>query len=134
VTEVVPATDGRTAVDAALAPAALGPYSHAIATGGLVFCSGQLPIDPSTGAIVGDGAGEQTEQCLRNLEAICEQAGTSLSRSARLTLFLADLADFEEVNAVYAGFFDGSPPARVAVQAAALVGGARIEIDAIAVL
>jgi 2-iminobutanoate/2-iminopropanoate deaminase len=134
VTDVVPVTASRSVVDAARAPDALGPYSHAIAARGFVFCSGQLPIDPSTGAIVGDGAGEQAEQCLSNLEAICAQAGTSLVNAARLTLFLTDLADFEEVNAVYAGFFDGSPPARVAVQAAALVGGARVEIDAIVVV
>jgi 2-iminobutanoate/2-iminopropanoate deaminase len=129
---MLPINAERLAVHAPLAPAALGPYSHAVMTNGLLFCSGQLPLEPSTGTLVGNGAAEQTAQCLRNLEAICAQAGTSLSRSVRLTLFLTDLADFEDVNKAYATFFEGSPPARVAVQVAALAGGALIEIDAIA--
>ena len=133
-TEMDPVTEARVPVSAALAPVALGPYSQAVKASGLLFCSGQLPVDPSTSTLVGGGAGDQTAQCMRNLEAICTEAGTSLSRAVRLTLFLTDLEDFEEVNAVYAGFFDGAPPARVLVQVAALVGGARIEIDAVAAL
>jgi 2-iminobutanoate/2-iminopropanoate deaminase len=129
-----PVDSERIAVHAPDAPAALGPYNHAVMTAGLVFCSGQLPLDPSTGQLVGNDAAEQTAQCLRNLETICAQAGTSLTRSVRLTLFLTDLADFDDVNKVYATFFEGSPPARVAVQVAALAGGAKIEIDAIAVV
>jgi 2-iminobutanoate/2-iminopropanoate deaminase len=127
-------TPARETVDAPDAPAAVGPYSHGVKAGELLFCSGQLPLDPATGEIAGEDAAAQAERCLRNLEAVCSAAGTALSRAARLTVYLSDLATFDEVNAAYQRFFDEAPPARVAVEVAALPRGARLEIDAVVVL
>src|ERR687895_2502610 len=124
----------RETVEAPDAPAAIGPYSHGVKAGELLFCSGQLPLDPATGEIAGEDAAAQAERCLRNLEAVCSAAGTALSRAARLTVYLSDLATFDEVNAAYQGFFDEAPPARVAVEVAALPRGAKLEIDAVVVL
>jgi 2-iminobutanoate/2-iminopropanoate deaminase len=121
----------RVIVEAADAPAAIGPYSHAVRAGELLFCSGQIPLDPVTGAIVGQTPAEQARRCLQNLEAVCAAAGTALSRAARLTVYMTDLSAFAEVNEAYAEFFDGEPPARVAVGVAALPRGAQVEIDAI---
>ncbi len=121
----------REAVTAPGAPAAIGPYSHAVRVGGLLFCSGQIPLDPATGEVVGTGAAEQAERCLRNLEAVCAAAGTSLARAARMTIYMTDLGRFAEVNEVYAAFFDDEPPARVTVEVAGLPRGAQVEIDAI---
>jgi 2-iminobutanoate/2-iminopropanoate deaminase len=127
-------TPSRETVDASAAPPAVGPYSHAVKTGELLYCSGQLPLDPSTGNLVGQQPSAQAEQCLRNIEAVCSAAGTALERAVRLTVYLSDLAAFDEVNAVYARFFEAAPPARTAVQAAALPRGAQVEIDAVVVL
>jgi 2-iminobutanoate/2-iminopropanoate deaminase len=125
----------RVAIDAEGAPAAVGPYSHAVRTGELLFCSGQIPLDPSTGEIVGSTAAEQARRCLENLEAVCAAAGTSLSRALRLTVYMTDLAQFAPVNEVYGSFFsDGEPPARVAIGVVALPKGAQVEIDAIVAL
>jgi 2-iminobutanoate/2-iminopropanoate deaminase len=124
----------RHGVTAPGAPAAVGPYSHAVSAGGLLFCSGQIPLDPATNEITGAGAGEQARRCLENLEAVCEAAGTRLAAAVKLTVFLTEMADFAEVNEVYASFFGGDPPARVAVAVAALPKGARVEIDAIVAL
>jgi 2-iminobutanoate/2-iminopropanoate deaminase len=121
----------REAVGAPEAPAAIGPYSHAVRVGDLLFCSGQIPLDPAGGEIVGASPGEQAERCLQNLSAVCEAAGTSLDRAARLTVYMTDLGAFAEVNEVYARFFTGAPPARVAVGVAQLPRGAQVEIDAI---
>ncbi|MEJ7624743.1 MAG: RidA family protein [Pyrinomonadaceae bacterium] len=116
------------------APGAIGPYSQAIKAGGFVFCSGQIPIDPTTGEFVSDGVGEQTEQVLKNLGKVLEAAGTSLSNVVKTTVFLADMNDFVEMNEVYGRFFDANEPARATVQAARLPRDARVEIDCIAVV
>ena len=125
----------RTAVSTESAPAAIGPYSQGMKTGGLLFCSGQVPLDPSSGELVKEDIEGQARRCLQNLEAVCEAAGASLSNAVRCTVYLADMGDFARVNEVYAEFFDrGSPPARVAVAAAGLPKGADVEIDAIVAL
>jgi 2-iminobutanoate/2-iminopropanoate deaminase len=121
----------REPINAPDAPAAVGPYSHAVRAGALLFCSGQIPLDPATDKIVGDTPAEQAERCLTNLELVCAAAGTSLSRALRVTVYMTDLAAFGEVNEVYARFFDAEPPARAAVGVAALPRGAAVEIDAI---
>jgi reactive intermediate/imine deaminase len=113
----------------------VGPYNQAVQAGGLLFCSGQIALDPGTGAMVGDGDVEaETRQVLDNLEAVLAAAGVSPQEVVRTTVFLADLADFARVNAIYAERFGtGVAPARACVQVAALPKGARVEIDCIAV-
>jgi len=120
----------RTTVSAAGAPPAIGPYSHGVISGGLLFCSGQIPLD-ADGRLVGTTAAEQARRCLENLAAVCAAAGTSLDRAVRLTVYLTDLGEFEAVNEVYARFFPEDPPARVAFGVAALPKGAQVEIDAV---
>ncbi|HEV7904836.1 MAG TPA: RidA family protein [Pyrinomonadaceae bacterium] len=115
------------------APQAIGPYSQAIQVGDFVFTSGQIPIDPQTGAFVEGGIAEQTEQVLRNLAEVLRAAGTSLASVVKTTVFLADMNDFAAMNEVYARYFSNEPPARSTVQAARLPRDARVEIDAIAV-
>jgi 2-iminobutanoate/2-iminopropanoate deaminase len=124
------ATDRET-VNADGAPAAVGPYSHAVRYGDLLFCSGQIPLHPQTGEIVGDSPGEQAQRCLQNLAWVCDVAGTTLARALRMTVYMTDLAAFAEVNEVYGSFFGEDPPARVAIGVAALPRGAQVEIDAI---
>lgn len=124
----------RQTITAPGAPAAIGPYSHAVRLGSLLFCSGQIPLDPVTGEIVGATAAEQARQCLLNLTAVCNAAGASLADALRLTVYMTDLGAFAEVGEVYATFFEDVPPARVAVGVAALPRGAQIEIDAIVAL
>ncbi len=124
----------REIVEASGAPPAIGPYSHAVRAGELLFCSGQIPLDPGTGEIVGATAAEQARRCLENLRAVCEAAGTTLARAVRMTVYMTDLAAFAEVNEVYGSFFAEDPPARVAVGVAALPRGAYVEIDAIVAL
>jgi 2-iminobutanoate/2-iminopropanoate deaminase len=122
----------RQIVDAPGAPSAVGPYSHAVRAGELLFCSGQIPLDPQTGEIAGATAAEQAGRCLENLQAVCRAAGASLREAVRLTVYTTDLGQFEAVNEVYASFFKGAePPARVTVGVAALPKGALVEIDAI---
>jgi 2-iminobutanoate/2-iminopropanoate deaminase len=121
----------RRVVNAAGAPAAIGPYSHGVLAGGLLYCSGQTPLDPQTGELVGETAGEQARRCLENLAIVCTAAGTSLEQAVRMTIYMTDLTAFAEVNAVYAEFFTGEPPARVTIGVAALPKGAAVEIDAI---
>jgi len=124
----------RRVVSTPRAPAAIGPYSQAIAAGGFVFTAGQIALDPATGALVGGGdAARETVQVLANLEAVLGAAGTSLAKVVRCDVFLADLADFARVNEVYAQRFPKEAPARVTTQAAALPKGARVEIAVIAV-
>lgn len=113
------------------APEAVGPYSQAVRAGDLVFCSGQVPLDPSTGELVGETPGEQATQCLTNLAAVAEAAGTSLHDAARLTVYTTDLGAFAQINDAYAAFFGEHPPARAAVGVVALPKGAQVEIDAI---
>ncbi len=127
-------TAERECVHAPDAPAAIGPYSHAVRVGDLLFCSGQIPLDSATGEIVGSTAAEQARRCLENLAAVCAAAGTSLERAARLTVYMTDLSAFADVNDVYAGFFGDAPPARVAVGVAELPRGAYVEIDAVVAL
>jgi 2-iminobutanoate/2-iminopropanoate deaminase len=124
----------RKIVDAAGAPAAIGPYSHAVSAGELLFCSGQIPLDPQTGEIVGATPGEQARRCLENLRAVSEAAGTKLERALRMTIYMTELAAFTEVNEVYGSFFAEDPPARVTVGVAQLPRGAQVEIDAIVAL
>jgi 2-iminobutanoate/2-iminopropanoate deaminase len=125
----------RQAVSTDSAPAAIGPYSQGLRVGDLLFCSGQVALDPSSGELVKDDIEGQARRCLRNLEAICEAAGAPLSNAVRCTVYLTDIGDFARVNEVYAEFFtEGDPPARVAVAAAALPKGADVEIDAIVAL
>jgi 2-iminobutanoate/2-iminopropanoate deaminase len=129
----------REIVNAPGAPPAIGPYSHAVivdprSAGGLLFCSGQIPLDPATGELVGETAAEQARRCLENLRAVCEAAGGSLLRAVRLTVYMTDLDEFAAVNEVYGSFFDERPPARVTVGVSQLPKGARVEIDAIVAL
>ena len=115
------------------APKALGPYSQAVRVGDLVFCSGQIALDPQSGALVGEGdVRAQTKRVMENLRGVLEAAGSSLERVVKTTIFLTDLGDFPAMNEVYAGFFTTEPPARATVQVCALPRGARLEIDAIA--
>ena len=114
------------------APAAVGPYSQAIRAGALVFTAGQLGLDPATGKLVDGGVEAQARQALTNLRAVLEAAGSSLKRVVKVTVFLQDINDFKAVNGVYAQFFTQEPPARSAVQVAALPLGGLIEIEAIA--
>ena len=124
----------RETITAPEAPEAVGPYSHAVRTGDLLFCSGQVALNQS-GELVGDTAAEQAEQCLRNLQAVCDAAGTTLDRAVRCTVYFTDIAgDFADVNEVYGHFFERHPPARVGIGVAALPKGAQVEIDAIIAL
>jgi 2-iminobutanoate/2-iminopropanoate deaminase len=125
----------REAVHAPAAPAAIGPYSHAVAAAGLLFCSGQIPLDPDSGEIVGATPAEQAQRCLENLEAVCRAAGTRLAEAVRLTVYMTDLSAFADVNEVYGAFFaNAAPPARVAIGVVALPKGAQVEIDAVVAL
>jgi 2-iminobutanoate/2-iminopropanoate deaminase len=123
----------RSVVSSENAPKALGPYSQAIATDGLIFLAGQLPLDPTTGNFVEGDVGEMTRQVLRNLAAVLEAADSSLDKIVKTTVFLADLNDFAAMNTAYAEFFPNDPPARSTVQVARLPRDARVEIEAIAV-
>ena len=115
------------------APKAIGPYSQAIATERFVFTAGQVALDPKSGDLVGRTTAEQTEQVFANLEAVLAAAGTSLAKVVKTTVYLADMADFAQMNEVYAKHFGNHKPARSTVQAAGLPKAARVEIDAIAV-
>ena len=115
------------------APRAIGPYSQAIRAGNLLFCSGQIPIDPSTGEFVSGGVAEQTEQVMRNLSAVLSAGKSSLKQVVKTTVFLADMDDFTAMNEVYGRYFGENPPARATVQAARLPRDARVEIEAIAI-
>ena len=121
----------RRAISTGDAPGAIGPYSQAIASGDLLFCSGQLGLDPATGELV-DGVEAQAERALRNLAAVLDAAGCTWSDVVKTTIFLADMADFAAVNAIYARFMPEPPPARSTVQVAALPKAGRVEIEAVA--
>jgi 2-iminobutanoate/2-iminopropanoate deaminase len=125
----------RETVTALGAPEAVGPYTHAVRAGGLLFCSGQIPLDPESGELVGDSPAEQARRCLENLSVVAAAAGASLSDDAvKLTVYLTDMTAFADVNEVYGSFFESDPPARVAFGVAALPKGAQVEIDAILAL
>ena len=121
-----------TTLTATRAPAAVGPYAQAVVGGGLVWCSGQLGLDPATGAWAGPDAAAQARQALANLQAVLSEAGCGLGRVLRTTVYLADMSDFAAVNAVYAEAFGAHRPARSTVQVARLPKDARVEIDAVA--
>jgi 2-iminobutanoate/2-iminopropanoate deaminase len=123
--------DTREPVTAPGAPEAIGPYVHAIRAGDLLFCSGQIPLDPRSGEIVAGTTADQAGRCLENLAAVCQAAGTGLGSAVKVTIYLTDMADFQAVNEVYGSFFESSPPARVAIGVGALPKGARVEMDAI---
>ena len=127
---------GLEAVETKAAPAPVGPYNQAVKAGGMLFCSGQIPLDPMTGVMVGDGDVEaETRQVLSNLESVLKAAGCTPQQVVRTTVFLTDLADFARVNAIYAEMFgQGVAPARACVQVAALPKGAKVEIDCIALM
>src|SRR5919106_2585362 len=125
---------GRRAIRAEGAPAAVGPYSHAVEAGGLLFCSGQLGLDPDSGEMVGETAPDQASQALRNLAAVCEAAGTGLDRAVRLTIYTTVLEEFTEINEAYASWFEADPPARAVVGVAKLPMDAQVEIDAVVAL
>ena len=124
----------RETVTAVGAPAAVGPYSHAVKAGGLLYCSGQVALHPDSGELVGESAGEQAKQAMENLRAVCAAAGTTLDDAIRCTVWLTQMADFAEVNEVYGAYFGGEPPARVCIAVSELPKGARVEIDAIVAL
>jgi 2-iminobutanoate/2-iminopropanoate deaminase len=116
------------------APGAIGPYSQAIRAGDFVFLSGQIPLDPETGRIAGDGIVDQTHQVLKNLGAVLTAAGASYSQVVKTTVYLADMSEFNAMNQIYADYFGAPAPARATVQAARLPRDVRVEIDAIAYL
>jgi 2-iminobutanoate/2-iminopropanoate deaminase len=124
----------RQAITADGAPAAVGPYSHAVRSGNLLFLSGQVPLDPVAGQLVEGGVGDQTRQCLKNLQAVCEAAGGSLENAVRCGIYVTDMGTFAEVNEAYATFFSDPQPARSTIGVAALPLGAQVEIDAIVAL
>lgn len=115
-------------------PAPIGPYSHAVAHAGLLYCTGQLPLDQATGELTGATAGEQAALCLDGLAAVCRAAGTDLVRALRVGIYLTDLATFAEVNEAYRERFAAGPPARTTIGVAALPMGARVEMDAVVAL
>jgi 2-iminobutanoate/2-iminopropanoate deaminase len=116
------------------APAAIGPYSQAVRAGNLVFASGSLGLDPATGEFVPGGIEAQTRRALENLSAVLLEAGTSIHNVLKTTVFLADINEYAEMNAVYSEYFTGAPPARSAVQVAALPKGGAVEIEVIAII
>jgi 2-iminobutanoate/2-iminopropanoate deaminase len=124
----------RESVTALGAPAAIGPYSHAVRSGSLLFCSGQVALDPESGQLVGALPAEQARRCMQNLQAVCAAAGASLADAVRCTIYMTDLGAFADVNDAYGEFFEGDPPARVTIGVAALPKGAQVEIDAIVAL
>ena len=124
----------RESINAPGAPEAVGPYVHAVKAAGLLFCSGQIPLDPKTGEIVAATPADQAGRCLENLAAVCAAAGATLGDAVRLTVYLTDMGAFGAVNEVYESFFESDPPARVAIAVAALPRGALVEIDAVVAL
>jgi 2-iminobutanoate/2-iminopropanoate deaminase len=132
-TDAKRSTARQTEIQTEGAPAPVGPYSQAIALGGLVFVSGQIPLDPATAAIVPGEIEDETRQVLRNLKAILEEAGSDLASVVKSTVYLTDMSLFPRVNAIYAEAFDADPaPARATVEVSALPLGAHVEIDAVA--
>jgi 2-iminobutanoate/2-iminopropanoate deaminase len=121
----------RQTVTAPAAPAAIGPYSHAVRYGDVLYCSGALPLDPESCELVTASRAAETARCLRNLAAVCEAAGTDLGQALRVTVYTTELSAFAEINEAYAVFFETEPPARVAVGVGELPKGARVEIDAV---
>jgi len=121
----------RAVVNSPGAPAAVGPYSHAVRHGNTLYCSGAIPVDPEDGSVVSQSPAAETRRCLENLSAVCESAGTNLGNALRLTIYTTDLDSFPEINEAYGEFFAGAPPARGTVGVSALALGVKVEIDAI---
>ncbi|AOT72779.1 RidA family protein [Geosporobacter ferrireducens] len=124
----------KTMIQTQNAPAAIGPYAQAVRVGDLIFTSGQLPVDPATGELLTDDIQAETRQCLENVKAILEAAGSSLEQAVKLTVFIKDMDQFSKINEVYANYFPGGKPARSCVEVARLPKDANIEIEAIAVI
>ena len=124
----------RRAVNADPGPPAAGPYSHANVAGGLVFLSGQTPVDPDTGKLVEGSIGDQTRRCLDNLAIVAQAAGASLADAVRMGIYVTDISVFADVNAAYETYFESDPPARTTIGVASLPLGAEVEIDAILAL
>ena len=124
----------RETVTAQGAPDAVGPYTHAVKSNGLVFCSGQVPLDPNTGKLVEGSIGDRTRRCLDNLSVVAAAAGAQLSDAVRMGIYVTDMSTFKEVNEAYATYFETDPPARSTVAVSALPVGADVEIDAVIAL
>ncbi|MEZ4231907.1 MAG: RidA family protein [Polyangiaceae bacterium] len=122
----------RQSIRTSEAPAAIGPYSQAVRSGDLLFLSGQIPLDPSSGQLVDGSVADETRRVMENLRAVLNAAGCNFEHVVKTTIYLMDMADFTQVNEVYATYFDKEPPARATVQVAGLPKGVRVEIDAIA--
>lgn len=122
----------KATITTADAPEAIGPYSQAVATGDLVYCSGQVALDPATGELAADDVAGQTRRCLDNLAGVLRAAGSDFDRVVKVTAYLTDIADFPEFNEVYGEFFSVEPPARATVGVASLPKGARVEVECIA--
>ena len=124
----------RKTVTAEGAPDAVGPYTHAVVSNGLVFCSGQVPLDPDTGKLVEGTIGEQTKRCLENLSVVAAAAGAQLSDAVRMGIYVTDMGTFKDVNEAYGTYFESDPPARSTIAVSALPLGAQVEIDAVIAL
>ncbi len=124
----------RVVVDSPLAPKAVGPYSQAIKVGNMIFCSGSIPLDPASGEVVGTDVATQTEQVLKNLEAVLQVVDSGLFQVAKTTVYLKNMEDFPAMNEVYAKFFQVDPPARATVEVARLPKDVLVEIDCIAIV
>ena len=124
----------RKTVTAVGGPEAAGPYSHAVVSNGLVFCSGQTPVDPDTGQLVEGSIGDQTRRCLDNLAIVAAAAGAELSDAVRMAIYVTDIGVFKDVNEAYGAYFESEPPARTTIGVASLPLGAEVEIDAILAL
>jgi 2-iminobutanoate/2-iminopropanoate deaminase len=124
----------KTIITTSEAPVAVGPYSQGVVANGFVFCSGQIPLDPATGELVEGSIGDQTRRCMRNLDAVLQEAGSDLDRVVKVTVYLAHIADYADFNAAYEEFVGASPPARAAFAVKDLPKGARIEIECIALV
>lgn len=124
----------RRPVTALGAPGALGPYSHGVISGGLLYCSGQTPLDPESGELVTGTIQDRTRRCLDNLGAVCAAAGAQLADAVRMTVYVTDMSAFAQVNEAYAEYFPVDPPARVTIGVAALPLGTDVEIDAVVAL
>jgi 2-iminobutanoate/2-iminopropanoate deaminase len=124
----------RKAITADGAPEAVGPYTHANVSNGLVFCSGQVPLDPETGELVVGSIGDMTRRCLDNLSIVAEAAGAQLSDAVRMGIYVTDMNTFKEVNEAYGSYFESDPPARSTIAVVALPLGAQVEIDAVIAL
>jgi 2-iminobutanoate/2-iminopropanoate deaminase len=120
----------RKAIETEAAPAPIGPYSQALITDGVLYCSGQVPLDPESGELIDGGIAAQASRCLESLDAVCRAAGTRLTEAARIGIYLTDMAEFPKVNDVYATFFEQPFPVRTTVGVSALPKGALVEMDA----